>query len=101
MPISSRPAVSSADDALFCRSQAGGREKTNRCEVVFAVFFGTRPVFSGTVANVALHTDELQALNALEKKQFSVVLLNYAVCKEETVEYIRLILKANITLTIE
>ena len=54
-----------------------------------------KPVLSGTVANIALHTDEVQALNALENKQFSVVLLNYAVRKEETVEYIRLILKAS------
>ena len=54
-----------------------------------------KPVLSGTVANIALYTDEVQALNALEKKRFSVILLNYAVRKEETAEYIRLILKAS------
>ena len=54
-----------------------------------------KPVLSGAVANIALCTDEVQALNAIEKKQFSVVLLNYAMRKDETVEYIQLIQKAN------
>ena len=53
-----------------------------------------KPVLSDTVANISLFIDEVKALNAVEKKQPSVVLLNYAVRKEETAEYIKLILKA-------
>ena len=51
---------------------------------------------SGSVANIALYKDEVQALNIVEKKQSPVVLLNYAVRKDETAEYIELILNASI-----
>ena len=54
-----------------------------------------KPVSFSTVANIALYTDDVRALNEVEKKQPSVVLLNYVVRKEETVEYIELILKAS------
>ncbi len=53
-----------------------------------------KPVLSDTAANISLYIDEVQALNAVEKKQPSIVFLNYAVRNEETVEYIKLILKA-------
>ena len=54
-----------------------------------------KPVLSDTVANISLYIDEVQALNAIEKQQASVVLLNYAVRKEETAEYIKLILEVS------
>ncbi len=54
-----------------------------------------KPVLSSTVANIALYSDEVLALNAVEKKQSSVVLLNYAVRKAETVEFIKLIQQAD------
>ena len=54
-----------------------------------------KPVLSDTAANISLYIDEVQALNAIEKEQPSVVFLNYAVRKEETLEYIKLILKAS------
>ena len=47
---------------------------------------------SDTAAKMSPYIDEVQALNAVEKKQPSVVMLNYAVRKEETAEYIKLIL---------
>ena len=53
-----------------------------------------KPVLSDAVANFSLYIDEVQALNAVEETQPSVVLLNYAVRKEETTEYIKLILEA-------
>lgn len=53
-----------------------------------------KPVLSDTAANISLYIDEVQALNAVEKKQPPVVFLNYAVRNEETIEYIKLILKA-------
>ena len=53
-----------------------------------------KPVLSDTVANISLHIDEVQALNAVEIEQPSVVFLNYSVRNEETGEYIKLILKA-------
>ncbi len=43
-------------------------------------------------ANIFVSTDEVQAINAVEKNQPSVVLLNYDFCKEQTFEYISLIL---------
>lgn len=54
-----------------------------------------KPVLSDAVVHTSLYVDEVKALNAVEKKQPSVVLLNYAVRKEETAEYIKLILKAS------
>ena len=55
-----------------------------------------KPVLSDAEAKFSLYIDEVQALNAVEKTQPSVVLLNYAVRKEETTEYIKLILEAGI-----
>ena len=54
-----------------------------------------KSALSDTVANISLYIDEVQALNAVEIKQPSVVLLNYSVRKEETAEYIKLIVKAS------
>lgn len=45
--------------------------------------------------NSSLCDDEVQALNAVEKMQPSVVLLNYDVRKEQTIDYIRLILNVS------
>ncbi len=42
--------------------------------------------------DISLYNDEVQALNALEKQQASVILLNYALRKDATADYIKLIL---------
>ncbi|MCK5120780.1 MAG: response regulator transcription factor [Methylococcales bacterium] len=55
-----------------------------------------RPALSDVEVNLSLHDDEVQALIAVEKIQPSVILLNYEVRKEETADYIKLILKASI-----
>jgi len=55
-----------------------------------------KPALSDTETNISLYIDEVQALNAVEKEQPSVIFLNYAVRNEETAEYIKLILKARI-----
>ena len=46
--------------------------------------------------NVLCYKDEVQALNAVEESQSSVILLNYEVRKEQTADYIALIGKANL-----
>ena len=55
-----------------------------------------KPIVSDSIADISLYIDEIQALNAIENKQPSVVLLNYAVREEETADYIKLILKVSI-----
>jgi DNA-binding NarL/FixJ family response regulator len=55
-----------------------------------------KPIVSDSIADLSLYIDEIQALNAIENKQPSVVLLNYAVREEETADYIKLILKVSI-----
>ncbi len=45
--------------------------------------------------NPFLCDDEVQALNSIEKMQPSVVILNYEVRKEQTIDYITLILTAS------
>ena len=50
-----------------------------------------KSALSDTSANISLYIDEVQALNAIEKKQPSVIFLNYAVRNDETAEYIKLI----------
>jgi len=55
-----------------------------------------KPIVSDSIADLSLYIDEIQALNAIENKQPSVVLLNYAVREEETTDYIKLILKVSI-----
>ena len=45
--------------------------------------------------NLSIYNDEVQALIAVEKIQPSVIFLSYNVRKEETVEYIKLLLKAS------
>jgi len=47
---------------------------------------------SNVVCDISIHDDEVLALNALEKERFSVILLNYSFRKDETSEYIQLIL---------
>jgi len=47
---------------------------------------------SVTEYNVLLYGDEVQALNAVEKNQAELLLLNYSLRKEETADYIKLIL---------
>jgi len=54
-----------------------------------------KPDLSDDGLNITLCKDEVQALNAVEKKQPSVVLLNYSVRKEQTAEYIKLIRSVN------
>ena len=46
--------------------------------------------------NVLCYEDEVQALNAVEESQPSVILLNYKVREEQTANYIGLIRKANL-----
>ena len=46
--------------------------------------------------NVSCYEDEVQALNAVEESQPSVILLNYEVRKEQTADYIGIIRKANL-----
>lgn len=46
----------------------------------------------GATVNIFLDSDEIRALNSVEQNQWSIVLLNYSVRNEETVDYIRLIL---------
>ena len=55
-----------------------------------------KPIVSDSIVDISLYIDEIQALNAIENKQPSVVLLNYAVREEETADYIKLILKVSI-----
>ncbi|NOR68230.1 MAG: DNA-binding response regulator [Methylomarinum sp.] len=45
--------------------------------------------------NLSIYNDEVQALIAVEKIQPSIIFLSYNVRKEETVEYIKLLLKAS------
>lgn len=47
---------------------------------------------SVTENNVLLYGDEVQALNAVEKNQAELILLNYSLRKEQTADYIKLIL---------
>ncbi|ORU94311.1 MAG: hypothetical protein A6F70_08290 [Cycloclasticus sp. symbiont of Bathymodiolus heckerae] len=45
-------------------------------------------------ANIQAFSDEVKALNAVEENSSAVVLLHYDVRKEQTAEYIKLILQA-------
>lgn len=54
-----------------------------------------KPALFNATATVSLYTDELQAFNAIEQHQPAVILLNYAMRKEESVEYIELLLNAS------
>ncbi len=44
-------------------------------------------------SNITLHGDEVKALNAVEIKQPTIVLLNYDIRKDDMANYIRLILQ--------
>lgn len=46
-------------------------------------------------ANVFLSDNEIQAINSVEQMQPSVVMLNYDFCKDQTLEYISLILQVS------
>ena len=50
----------------------------------------------GAKLNASWQEDEVQALNFVEEKQPSVILLNYDVRKEQTADYIVLIRKASV-----
>ena len=56
-----------------------------------------KPALFAVGIDVNLQEDEVGALNTIEKQQPSVVLLNYAVRKEHTAEYIKLILDSSKT----
>jgi len=55
------------------------------------------PALFDVEIGVSLDVDEVRGLNTIEKQQPSVVLLNYAVRKEHTAEYIKLILDSSET----
>jgi len=46
-------------------------------------------------AEVQVFNDEIKALNAVENKSAPVILLNYGFLQEQTVEYIKLLVKAS------
>ena len=48
-------------------------------------------ILSSDGQKITLYKDDIQALNAIEEEKVSVVLLSYAVRKEQTPEYIKLI----------
>lgn len=54
-----------------------------------------KPALFNSTATVSLYTDELLAFNAIEQQQPAVIMLNYAMRKEESVEYIHLLLNAS------
>lgn len=52
------------------------------------------PLLSAVEADIAVYSDEIQALNAAEQQQPELILLNFAVRGRETPDYIGLLLTA-------
>ena len=51
-----------------------------------------RPALSVTEYKISLYEDEVQALNAVEENPAALILLNHALRKEQTADYIKFIL---------
>lgn len=54
-----------------------------------------KPALMNVKADVFFSNDEIQALNSIEQMKPSVVMLNYDFCKDQTTEYITLILQVS------